>query len=727
MKKIVVCVLFCVLLSLGLSADNAQFGLNTHNFPCEHPGNNNPARILFEDLGIKWTRGGIEWQSIETNPSRDPAITPVYDFTWTDQIFQYAQSKDVHVVFVLSAAPTTYSYLLNNNKSLDPANPICRQRWASFVTAMVERYDGDGNQDMPGTNYGKPFIKHWELWNEANLHLFWHYSNDAYDDITYYCSQVLQPGIAAIRAADPQAKICGPDFSSSTADGNPKDWLDYISGQGIIFDVLTHHQYDGGDSGSGRFSALQEFYNHAVTQGYSGKDFWVTETGWVITDDDAVENMEYMFDRMVENGSWWKKTFWYAWRASDGYLIDPTTGTPNALYYAYKRYSNPSTIAILSPNGGESWYRGETKTISWNANEVGNVKIELLKGAVSVLTISPSTPAANGSLAWLVPAALAVGADYRILISDVNDASVYDVSDVYFSIKAPGTSILENGGFESNWTGWPDRNGVYAIATPAYTGSKACKLTGSSMGSNLIVNGGFESNWTNWPTRFGNFSLSATCRSGSYSCQLAGGASSESGVNSSAYSVTAGNVYKLTSYVKYASGPGNYKVTIAWRNGSGGVIRYDNDWKGTNKPSSFTYHGGTFTAPTGTVTAVIMLGVSAGTTFLFDDVALQAYNTFESSVASSVYAADAGRAYRLNSYVKYLGGSGNYKVTIAWLNSANGVIRYDNDWKGTNRPANYTYHGGTFTSPANTAKVRIIVGAAPDAVYLFDAIELIPQ
>ncbi len=316
---------------------------------------------------------------------------------------------------------------------------------------------------------------------------------------------------------------------------------------------------------------------------------------------------------------------------------------------------------------------------------------------------------------------------------DEGNAAVF-TGDVYSGSKACRVqgfsmlaSLVQNGGFESNWTGWPDKAGAYAIGTPAYAGSKACKLSGFSYAANLITNGGFESNWTAWPVKVGNYSLSTTRRSGSYSCKLAGQASAESGVNSNSYAVSGGSSYLLTSYVLYQSGSGNYKVTIAWLNASGGVIRYDNDWKGTNKPSSFTYHGGTFTAPTNAVSAVILLGVSAGTTFLFDDVALQLYQSHESSVTSAYYAAVAGKSYQLNSYVKYVSGSGNYKVTIAWLNASGGVIRYDNDWKGTNRPASYAYHGGWFTAPANTAQVRVILGVAPASVYLFDAIELIPQ
>ena len=289
------------------------------------------------------------------------------------------------------------------------------------------------------------------------------------------------------------------------------------------------------------------------------------------------------------------------------------------------------------------------------------------------------------------------------------------------------SSLIQNGGFESNWTSWPTRNGTSAISTPARSGSKACRLSGFSFGANIVTNGGFESNWTAWLDKVGNYALSTVRRSGSYSCQLTGRAAAESSVTSGVYAVQAGGTYNLTAYVRYQSGSGNYKVTIAWLNASGGVISYANDWQGTNKPASFAFHGGTFQAPANAASARIILGVAANTGFLFDDVALQSYQTNESSVLSAIYAAQAGTRYQLNSYVKYVSGSGNYKVTIAWLNASGNVIAYANDWQGTNRPASYAYHGGWFTAPANTAQVRVILGAAATGEYLFDDIELIPQ
>jgi hypothetical protein len=104
-------------------------------------------------------------------------------------------------------------------------------------------------------------------------------------------------------------------------------------------------------------------------------------------------------------------------------------------------------IMVLTPNGGELWERDRTYPISWFDRLTENVKIELVKGGAVAATISASAPS-TGTYQWTIPADMAIGADYKLRISSVNNASVTDMSDNNFSIQAK--SILEvvspNGG-----------------------------------------------------------------------------------------------------------------------------------------------------------------------------------------------------------------------------------------------------------------------------------------
>ncbi len=96
--------------------------------------------------------------------------------------------------------------------------------------------------------------------------------------------------------------------------------------------------------------------------------------------------------------------------------------------------SNPYII-VISPNGGENWQRGTTRTISWKKD--GNVgpyiKIQLYKSGILKNTISSST-LNDGSYSWTVPWSLLLGSDYKIKITSTSNSIYYDWSNNYFRI-----------------------------------------------------------------------------------------------------------------------------------------------------------------------------------------------------------------------------------------------------------------------------------------------------
>jgi len=70
---------------------------------------------------------------------------------------------------------------------------------------------------------------------------------------------------------------------------------------------------------------------------------------------------------------------------------------------AYEYVPTGPSLNITSPNGGEAWHKGETRTISWNATGVSdNLVIELLQNDVVAGTIASSVDSATGSYSWTV-------------------------------------------------------------------------------------------------------------------------------------------------------------------------------------------------------------------------------------------------------------------------------------------------------------------------------------
>ncbi len=95
--------------------------------------------------------------------------------------------------------------------------------------------------------------------------------------------------------------------------------------------------------------------------------------------------------------------------------------------------SQSSAITVVSPNGGEYWFIGDQNEITWTSNDVDSVRIELnLDDGLLYSTITESTPS-DGVFEWVVQVPY-TSWECRIKISDVNDSTVFDISDTTFVI-----------------------------------------------------------------------------------------------------------------------------------------------------------------------------------------------------------------------------------------------------------------------------------------------------
>lgn len=112
--------------------------------------------------------------------------------------------------------------------------------------------------------------------------------------------------------------------------------------------------------------------------------------------------------------------------------------------------ASPS-IQVVSPNGGETWYTGEVRTISWtSAGFTGNVLIELNRAYSGGTweTLFAST-ANDGAEAWTLSGAGTTQA--RIRITSISQPTVTDVSNANFTIAVPYIVVGTPNGGES-WT-----------------------------------------------------------------------------------------------------------------------------------------------------------------------------------------------------------------------------------------------------------------------------------
>lgn len=103
------------------------------------------------------------------------------------------------------------------------------------------------------------------------------------------------------------------------------------------------------------------------------------------------------------------------------------------------------TVAVTSPNGGETLVTGTSVSLTWTATDnvaVTNVKLELSRdgGANFSETIAASAPN-TGTYSWTVSGPVSTSAMLRVTADDAACHSVADTSDAVFAIEDPTTGV----------------------------------------------------------------------------------------------------------------------------------------------------------------------------------------------------------------------------------------------------------------------------------------------
>ncbi|MBI3189926.1 MAG: T9SS type A sorting domain-containing protein [Ignavibacteriales bacterium] len=110
------------------------------------------------------------------------------------------------------------------------------------------------------------------------------------------------------------------------------------------------------------------------------------------------------------------------------------------------------SVTVTSPNGGEIWNVGSSKTISWaSTGEVTNVRIEYTTDAGSNWSVITGSTPNDGNYTWSV---LNTPSPYSIIriASVTNPLNIYDISDAYFAIAAsvaPAITVTSPNGGEN--------------------------------------------------------------------------------------------------------------------------------------------------------------------------------------------------------------------------------------------------------------------------------------
>jgi len=243
----------------------------------------------------------------------------------------------------------------------------------------------------------------------------------------------------------------------------------------VAYDPQSHW---GWDVSEGFFSIRPDTTGPAVTltapngaeTWYAGSEYEIT---WVATDETGVDSVSIYFSTdgganysLVASGEENDST--YTWTVPE----DPSPGAVVKIV-AYDSHGNasedesdapfsieidvtPPSVTVLSPNGGEEWPAGSTRSIEWvasDANGVDSVRIYYSTDAGSNYSLISSGEANDSSYAWVVPEDLSDACLVRVEAYDRSGLAGEDAGDALFSIVAdttgPSVTVLSPNGGET--------------------------------------------------------------------------------------------------------------------------------------------------------------------------------------------------------------------------------------------------------------------------------------
>lgn len=157
-------------------------------------------------------------------------------------------------------------------KAINPANA-----WATFVYTTVVRYRPQGILARQKGWSPEAGVRHWEIWNEPDYHLFWGGSVEEY-------YRLLEVAYKSIKAADPQATV----VLGGLAFYEQREWFPTLLRQAggdpgrAYFDVFSFHHY------LSVYKSEQLIRQARATldiYGLTSIPIWITESGVSVWDD----------------------------------------------------------------------------------------------------------------------------------------------------------------------------------------------------------------------------------------------------------------------------------------------------------------------------------------------------------------------------------------------------------------------------------------------------------
>ncbi len=258
MKKIILIFIFTFITFKWVSAES-RFGELTEMRDERMRGKDN-----------QWVRphpGPFVWNMIEKEKGK---------FTWeeADKYVIYAQEHNQTILATIWPHANWEQKSCKRKKARSPfgkhftkylSKPCSMDDYKNFLLQLVDRYDGDGSNDMPGLT--KP-IKYWDIMNEPEFKMFFKGSEEDFVEIFNFSSKV-------IKEKQPDAVIVMAGAAGMFPE-NKKFWKSALPKIQDHFDIANIHHITPPDGKCDKDMWVGDFAKLLESLSIE-KPIWVTE------------------------------------------------------------------------------------------------------------------------------------------------------------------------------------------------------------------------------------------------------------------------------------------------------------------------------------------------------------------------------------------------------------------------------------------------------------------
>ncbi len=218
----------------------------------------------------QWVRphpGPFIWNHIEKEKG---------NFNWedTDKYVFYAQQHNQIILATIWPHANWEQKSCKRKKARSPfgkkftkylSKPCSMDDYKTFLLKLIDRYDGDGSNDMPGLT--KP-IKYWDIMNEPEFSMFFKGSKEDFIEIFNFSSKV-------IKEKQPDAVIVMAGAAGMFPE-NRKYWKSVLPEIKNHFDIANIHHISGPEGQCDKELWVDEF--SALLKSVDvNKPIWLTE------------------------------------------------------------------------------------------------------------------------------------------------------------------------------------------------------------------------------------------------------------------------------------------------------------------------------------------------------------------------------------------------------------------------------------------------------------------